>query len=59
MTSHTSSFPRVGARVQRGRGGCTVDSLKSSSEIYAPSPGIVVDVNSVLASEENCTAGQS
>ena len=32
---------------------CTVDSLKSSSEIYAPVGGTVVEVNGVLANEEN------
>ena len=32
-----------------------MDSLKSSSEIYAPVSGVVADVNSVLATEENCT----
>ena len=48
-------LPQRGARVQRGEVVCTVDSLKSSSEIYAPVSGVVADVNAVLSSEENCT----
>jgi glycine cleavage system H protein len=48
-------LPQRGARVLRGEVVCTVDSLKSSSEIYAPVSGVVADVNAVLSSEENCT----
>jgi glycine cleavage system H protein len=48
-------LPAAGARVQRGEVVCTVDSLKSSSEIYAPVSGIIVEVNSVLGTEQNCT----
>ena len=48
-------LPARGARVLRGEVVCTVDSLKSSSEIYAPVSGVVVDLNSVLASEQGCT----
>ena len=48
-------LPESGARVIRGEVMCTVDSLKSSSEIYAPVSGVVVDVNSLLRAEENCT----
>jgi glycine cleavage system H protein len=48
-------LPKTGARVQRGEVVCTVDSLKSSSEIYAPVSGVVADVNSALSAEENCT----
>ena len=47
-------LPSPGARVQRGEVVCTVDSLKSSSEIYAPVSGVVADVNSLLATEQNC-----
>ncbi len=47
-------LPEPGRRVARGEVACTVDSLKSSSEIYAPVSGTVVDVNSLLAAEENC-----
>jgi glycine cleavage system H protein len=48
-------LPQRGARVLRGEVVCTVDSLKSSSEIYAPVSGVVADINAVLSSEENCT----
>jgi glycine cleavage system H protein len=47
-------LPGRGARVVRGEVVCTVDSLKSSSEIYAPVSGVVVEVNSLLSREENC-----
>jgi glycine cleavage system H protein len=47
-------LPESGARVIRGEVMCTVDSLKSSSEIYAPVSGVVVDVNPLLRVEENC-----
>lgn len=47
-------LPKPGALVQRGEVVCTVDSLKSSSEIYAPVSGVVADVNAVLGTEENC-----
>ncbi|MGO9308190.1 MAG: glycine cleavage system protein H [Spirochaetia bacterium] len=48
-------LPPPGARVVRGDVVCTVDSLKSSSEIYAPLSGVVVEVNLLLRAEENCT----
>ena len=48
-------LPAAGARVARGDVVCTVDSLKSSSEIYAPVSGEVVEVNSLLRADENCT----
>ena len=47
-------LPRVGTRVRHGETACTVDSLKTSSEIYAPVSGTVIEVNSILASDENC-----
>jgi glycine cleavage system H protein len=47
-------LPAVGTRVVRGEVVCTVDSLKSSSEIYAPVSGVVGEVNSRLSAEENC-----
>ena len=47
-------LPPKGRRVERGDVACTVDSLKSSSEIYAPVSGMVVDVNDALAVEEQC-----
>jgi glycine cleavage system H protein len=47
-------LPAVGTRVVRGEVVCTVDSLKSSSEIYAPVSGVVAEVNTRLSAEENC-----
>lgn len=47
-------LPEPGRRLERGEVACTVDSLKSSSEIYAPVSGTVAQVNGVLASEEGC-----
>jgi glycine cleavage system H protein len=47
-------LPRRGAALQRGEVACTVDSLKSSSEIYAPVSGTVEAVNDSLSSEEKC-----
>jgi glycine cleavage system H protein len=48
-------LPAAGTRVMRGEVVCTVDSLKSSSEIYAPVSGVVVEVNELLMKDENCT----
>ena len=47
-------LPTAGARVSRGEVACTVVSLKSSSEIYAPVSGTIVEANALLSSEENC-----
>lgn len=47
-------LPAVGKHLKRGEVGCTVDSLKTSSEIYAPVSGTVVEVNSVVATDESC-----
>jgi glycine cleavage system H protein len=47
-------LPKPGRRLERGEVGCTVDSMKTSSEIYSPVTGRVVEVNSVVAAEENC-----
>jgi glycine cleavage system H protein len=46
-------LPAVGRVLQRGEVACTVDSLKSSSEIYAPVSGTIVEVNAALSAEEN------
>ncbi len=46
-------LPAAGTAVQRGDVACTVDSLKSSSEIYAPVTGTIVEVNAALSAEEN------
>ena len=45
-------LPQPGKRVLRGEVVCTVDSLKSSSEIYAPVSGVVAEVNAVLSAED-------
>ncbi len=47
-------LPKLGRRLSRGEVGCTVDSMKTSSEIYSPVSGIVVEVNSTVETEENC-----
>ncbi len=47
-------LPAAGLRVRRGDVACTVDSLTSSSEIYAPVSGTVVEANALLSAEENC-----
>jgi glycine cleavage system H protein len=46
-------LPETGRHVQRGDVACTVDSLKSSSEIYAPVTGAIVEVNAALSTEES------
>jgi glycine cleavage system H protein len=48
-------LPQLGKRVSRGEVVCTLDSMKSSSEIYAPVSGVVQETNPSLASEEGCT----
>ena len=47
-------LPEIGATVKRGDAACAIDSLKSSSEIFAPATGKIVAVNGVLENEENC-----
>ncbi len=47
-------LPATGRRLARGEEACTVDSLKSSSEVYAPVTGTVSEVNGLLASEDSC-----
>jgi glycine cleavage system H protein len=44
-------LPRVGRRVARGEGVCTIDSLKSASEIASPLSGTVVQVNENLSDD--------
>ncbi len=48
-------LPEPGRRVDRGEVVCTVESLKSSSEVYAPVSGTVVEVNSALGLEQNAS----
>jgi glycine cleavage system H protein len=47
-------LPERGRRVQRGEAVCSIDSLKSTSEIYAPVSGTVIRVNESLADEKSC-----
>lgn len=47
-------LPAVSRRIERGEVACTIDSLKSSSEIYAPVSGTVVEVNAPLSDEKKC-----
>ncbi|MGA2976393.1 MAG: glycine cleavage system protein GcvH [Spirochaetia bacterium] len=47
-------LPAVSRRMKRGEVACTVDSLKSSSEIYAPVSGTVIEVNAPLSDEKRC-----
>jgi glycine cleavage system H protein len=47
-------LPSAGKHLERGEVACTVDSLKSSSEVYAPLTGNVIEVNGILASEAKC-----
>jgi glycine cleavage system H protein len=47
-------LPTEGRVVQRGDVACTVDSLKSSSEIYAPVSGTIVTANSILSADDKC-----
>ena len=48
-------LPQTGRRLSRGDTACVLESLKSSSEVYAPVSGVVVETNPLLASEENCS----
>jgi glycine cleavage system H protein len=47
-------LPAAGRHLDRGEVAATLDSLKSSSEIYAPVSGTILEVNSLLDREENC-----
>jgi glycine cleavage system H protein len=47
-------LPEVGRQVNRGEAVCSIDSLKSTSEIYAPVSGTVLEVNERLADEQAC-----
>ncbi|MCK5007841.1 MAG: glycine cleavage system protein GcvH [Spirochaetales bacterium] len=48
-------LPEVGRQVSRGEAVCSIDSLKSTSEIYAPVSGTILEVNEGLADEQACT----
>lgn len=47
-------LPPMGRHVQRGEAACSIESLKSAGEVYAPVSGTVVEVNPVLADERGC-----
>jgi glycine cleavage system H protein len=47
-------LPEEGRRLARGEAACTIESLKSSSEVYAPLSGTVIGANDALSAEENC-----
>ena len=47
-------LPQVGRQVNRGEAVCSIDSLKSTSEIYAPVSGTILEVNESLADEQAC-----
>ncbi|MQY77322.1 MAG: glycine cleavage system protein H [Spirochaeta sp.] len=46
--------PPIGKVISAGEAVCSIDSLKSSSEIYSPAGGTVVEVNNILRHEEQC-----
>jgi glycine cleavage system H protein len=46
--------PPIGKVVGAGEAVCSIDSLKSSSEIYSPASGTIVEVNKLLLDEEQC-----
>ena len=47
-------LPEVGTVVKQGEAVCSIDSLKSTSEIYAPVSGTVVRINESLSDEKSC-----
>jgi glycine cleavage system H protein len=47
-------LPTVGRRVQRGEPACSIESLKSTGEVYAPVSGTVAGVNTALSDEQGC-----
>jgi glycine cleavage system H protein len=49
-------LPPVGRHVQRGEAACSIESLKSAGEVYAPVSGTVVEVNASLGDEKGCGA---
>jgi glycine cleavage system H protein len=49
-------LPRIGRRVARGEAVCSIDSMKSASEIYAPVSGTIIEANTALADEDGCAA---
>jgi glycine cleavage system H protein len=41
-------LPKVGAKLQKGKECCVIESVKAASDIYAPITGEVAEVNSPL-----------
>ena len=49
-------LPEVGRHLGRGEPACTIESLKSTSEVYAPVAGTVSAVNEALRDEGRAAA---
>ncbi len=47
-------LPALNREVVQGEPVCSLDSLKSSSELYAPVSGRIVQTNDLLDEEKNC-----
>ena len=47
-------LPEIGTKVKQNDAVCSIDSLKSSSEIFAPVSGTIAEINEKLKNEENC-----
>ncbi len=47
-------LPEIGTKVKQDDPVCSIDSLKSSSEIFAPVSGTIAETNEKLKNEENC-----
>ena len=45
-------LPAIGTLVESGEAVCSIDSLKSTSEIYAPVSGKIVRINERLSTDE-------
>src|SRR5271156_5605810 len=43
-------LPRVGTKIEQGKGMGSVESVKAVSDIYAPVSGEVIEINDALAS---------
>lgn len=47
-------LPEAGKEIAKDDAVCSIDSLKSTSEIYSPVSGEIVEVNTILEDEEQC-----
>lgn len=47
-------LPELGRRLTRGEPACTIESMKSTSEVYAPVGGKVAAINEELQDDERC-----